>query len=290
MTDLGLLGTLPLEIRSIIYEASIASDKEIIPFPTHKDRLVLGYRMEPIANRLPLGRITCHSQCPENYPFHVSDPSSVRYRSAFPNLALLMLNKQISLEASIVFFGKAIWQISGNMAHWPVTSFWERNARFIKHASVYLGGFDGKYHEAMYPDNYDYCSHLPQPMWPTALNSGRSEPCLQYDEALARATWLDWLNILAPSPLQSLIIDATDIVCDGRNPDCRLTHKREVRTLLRTFQRGLRAPPVGENILWAQARHSPLNGRWIRTEAPSRHEMILRTERGMDVHVYGLTW
>ena len=59
MTDLGLLGTLPLEIRSIIYEASIASDKEIIPFPTHKDRLFLEGRKEPIANRLPLGRITC---------------------------------------------------------------------------------------------------------------------------------------------------------------------------------------------------------------------------------------
>ena len=59
MTDLGLLGTLPLEIRSIIYEASIASDKENIPFPTHKDRLFLEGRKEPVANRLPLGRITC---------------------------------------------------------------------------------------------------------------------------------------------------------------------------------------------------------------------------------------
>lgn len=200
-----------------------------------------------------------------------------------------MLNQQISLEVSIVFFGKAAWRISGNMAHWPIKSFWERNARFIKHASVYLSACDGQYPESMHPDNYDYCSHISAPKEPTPLISDQSEPCLQYDETLARATRLDWLNILAPSPLESLIIDATDIFCDEGNPECRLTHKRELGTLLRMFRRGLRAPPAGENILWAQARHSPLNGRWIKTEAPSRREIILRTERGMNVHVFVLS-
>ena len=59
MADLGLLGKLPLELRSIIYEANMTSDKEIMPFPTHKDRLFMEGRKEPVANRLPLGRILC---------------------------------------------------------------------------------------------------------------------------------------------------------------------------------------------------------------------------------------
>ena len=176
------------------------------------------------------------------------------------------------------------------MEHCSIKSFWERNARYLKHASVYLSTFEGQYHESTIPYNYDYCSHLPAPMWPPTLQSVQSQPCLSYDETLAKAIWLSWLNLLAPSPLESLIIDAVDIICDDRNSDCRQVHKRDFRALLRTFRRGLKVPPTGENILWAQARHSPLNGRWIKTKATSRHEMILRTERGITVRVCGLSW